>query len=834
MAENDKGPNKKDIEIVRNYLREIEELYKKLEGTNPFKGMDPKKLASSSDEVNRLKSGLREAREAVSDMEGEAGDLFKSWKAISDEVKGYRRVLNDSKGTVSKVNDLSKKLADHQNKTNQLSSKELNSLKSQLEQQKSILKGNRDSLKATVEELSAKKKSGNISATELSQLKEAEGIYNNINEGLKEENGLLDSIINKTEQEAKSLEDIETKLGVVGGLFKGISQIPILNNLVDADKILKASHEEIERSGSSLKGLSAGFKEMGSQIMGGVLNPANLAASAITKIYEAMVSSDKAAGDLAKSMNITYTQALDVRKELTDMASASLDNTLNTQNLQETLTAVNSALGTTGKLSENDLKIFTKLREQAGMTNEEIMGMQKYTMATGGDLEDNVKSFQASAKLMSYQKGVALNTKKLMAEMATVSNRTKLSIEGGADGLAKAAVSAKLMGSNLDNVAGIADSLLQFETSIENELSAELLLGKDINLEKARQAALNNDLATVAEEITKQAGSAAEFSKMNRIQQEALAKAVGMNADQLADTLVEQEALKAVGHALNDEEKAAYETAKEKYGAEKAAKMLKEGQLDQLVEQQSIQERYNESMEKMNEIFVQLAEPLLQIIDPFVELLTTILPGITAAIQVILTPIQWIADLVGMIGDAFTWVGEKIGALIGPLGTVGKILKGLASLAVVYAAYKTFAAVSGALAATVIGGLAAPFVGAAAAAAVTTAGFGLLSGIKANDIVAPAPGGSGYGKRTLLGPEGAIQLNDKDTVIAGTNLFGDKGSSEKADDMMSSPKGTIQVANSTAPKKETPPDPSAGTNARLDALIATTGKVNSISTLRIQ
>jgi hypothetical protein len=35
-----------------------------------------------------------------------------------------------------------------------------------------------------------------------------------------------------------------------------------------------------------------------------------------------------------------------------------------------------------------------------------------------------------------------------------------------------------------------------------------------------------------------------------------------------------------------------------------------------------------------------------------------------------------------------------------------------------------------------------------------------------NDIIS-----SGYGQRTLLAPEGAIQLNNEDTVIAGTNLF---------------------------------------------------------------
>ena len=46
-----------------------------------------------------------------------------------------------------------------------------------------------------------------------------------------------------------------------------------------------------------------------------------------------------------------------------------------------------------------------------------------------------------------------------------------------------------------------------------------------------------NDLATVAQEISKQAGTAAEFAEMNRIQQDSIAKAVGMSRNELAETL---------------------------------------------------------------------------------------------------------------------------------------------------------------------------------------------------------------------------------------------------------------------------------------------------------
>ena len=40
---------------------------------------------------------------------------------------------------------------------------------------------------------------------------------------------------------------------------------------------------------------------------------------------------------------------------------------------------------------------------------------------------------------------------------------------------------------------GISGNLLDFQSSIENEMAAELLTGKQLNLERAREAALMGD-----------------------------------------------------------------------------------------------------------------------------------------------------------------------------------------------------------------------------------------------------------------------------------------------------------------------------------------------------
>jgi hypothetical protein len=115
------------------------------------------------------------------------------------------------------------------------------------------------------------------------------------------------------------------------------------------------------------------------------------------------------------------------------------------------------------------------------------------------------------------------------------------------DRLAKSLVTVKAMGLELSKLDGMADSFLDFESSISKEFEAQLLTGKDINLAKAREAFLNNDLVTAAAEITKQTGSANEYLKMNRIQQDSIAGALGLSRTEMADMLKQQELFTKLG-----------------------------------------------------------------------------------------------------------------------------------------------------------------------------------------------------------------------------------------------------------------------------------------------
>jgi len=136
------------------------------------------------------------------------------------------------------------------------------------------------------------------------------------------------------------------------------------------------------------------------------------------------------------------------------------------------------------------------------------------------------------AQMMSYQKA-GVPFKAIMDDVAgNTEHFAKFAKDGGAN-IFEAAAKAKELGVNLGDVASISNSLLNFEESIEAQMNAQVLLGKNLNLDKARQLAFTGDQAGMMEEIVSQVGGEAEFNKLNVIQRQALADSVGLSVEKM-------------------------------------------------------------------------------------------------------------------------------------------------------------------------------------------------------------------------------------------------------------------------------------------------------------
>mgnify|MGYP003122921568 CR=1 FL=1 len=394
----------------------------------------------------------------------------------------------------------------------------------------------------------------------------------------------------------------------------------------------------------------------------------------LIELIMAIFRGDKAAGELAKAMNMTYTEALATRRELTMMAEESGNIFVTTKGMQESLMFINQTLGSNAMLSADMLTSFTKLREAAGFTNEELMGIAKLSFTTGKDMDKITGEMLGQAKITSAQNKVALNEKEIVKEVSKLSAATTLSLSKNPRLLAEAVTQAKALGMTMEQIEKSSEALLNFEQSITNELKAELLLGKNINLEKARLASLNNDIVTFSKEISNQIGTSADFAKMNRIQQKALAEAVGMSREELAQTLFTQEAL---GNATGEEaekRRAVIAGMLKTMSIEEAQRKLEQEGIENLEHQASVQERFNAMLDKLTEIAVQIGEPLLEIISPLADLAGWILPKITGSLQFVVgifkMIILGIKGIVQSVGELINLIpGVDIDTGDGPMAT---------------------------------------------------------------------------------------------------------------------------------------------------------------------
>lgn len=636
------------------------------------------------------------------------------------------------------------------------------------------------------------------------------------------------------EKENKTLKEIEHRLGAAGKFTHLLSSIPGIGKY--AEEALHHVTEEIKEASEAGEPLPTRFqamgmvlKGMGGQVKNFLTDPLTLTFAAAHQIGHAILHVDEGIGKVAKNFGVSFTEASHLKGEMNGIANASGDVNVTTGKLTESMMTLNNAFGTFAELSSESLITFTKLTEQAGYSKETAITLAKTAKLNGESVEETTTQYLGQVQALKAQTGSAVNTKLVMEDISKISTATALTLGNNPKKLAEAAFNARALGMNLEQVEKISQSLLDFESSIDAELEAELLTGKEINLEKARTAALNGDISTVASEIAKQTGDAAAFGKMNVLQQEALAKSVGMGREELAKTLQDQAVLNKLKGVEGENAKEKFNNLVKEVGLEEAKKRLGDEELANQMASQSTQEKLAASVEKLKEIFVSIAEPVLAIVTPFTDLVVSVLPAINMLLHPFTESLKFIGHYGKEILAVFTaYKGIQLGINIAKGAETAMLARQLVleegkmsfnklnlaleneSLGVKITAYtlglkdmiveKSKAAWKGIQIAyeTTLNGVkrigsiiskgellvnigkaamgaisslsAIPFVGwalgLAAAGTAISLGYKFLKG---DDVMS-----QGYGKRTLLAGKDAIALNDEDTVIAGTDLGGKK------------------------------------------------------------
>jgi hypothetical protein len=441
---------------------------------------------------------------------------------------------------------------------------------------------------------------------------------------------------------------------------------------------------------------------------------------------------NKISVEIGKNLGYGADNANRVTTNLKNIAQNASSVNVTLANAAEAMNQLSEATGYVAEYSADALETQIMLTKQFGLTAEEAAGIYKFSVLTGKSSKAVNDAMVGAFVATRNQLKVGVPFKVAIAEAAKLSGRLAANFQNNPETIVKAVVATKALGTSLEQTAKQGESLLNFESSIESELKAELITGKQLNLEKARAAALTGDQVTLAEELNSQVGSLEEFQQMNVIQQKAIAEAVGLTSDELADQLRKQQIAQEQGKSL------AQITKEEALAAE---------------QRQATQDKFNQSILKLQDFFGNLlAGPLGQ----FLEFLSKSLDYVTAigaglvTWQIASKAVAFYEGVIAIQKSAQKGYGN---ALIAQARTSLGLSTAKAATDTVSATALSF----GALLPVILG------------AAVTA--YSLFSSFKADDLMSEG----GYGKRTLLAPEGAFKLNDNDTIIAGTDLDGGAG-----------------------------------------------------------
>jgi hypothetical protein len=191
-----------------------------------------------------------------------------------------------------------------------------------------------------------------------------------------------------------------------------------------------------------------------------------------------------------------------------------------------------------------------------GVSNEVLLDMKLMSFFTGAQAGDMAKVLMLQTSITNETKGMALDRQskfmkeikkeglsasKVMGDLASNADMFANFAKDGGKNMEEAAKQAAKMGLDLSATNSVAEKLLDFESSIAAEQEASMLLGRSINLDKARSLAFSGDLAQMMEEVKMQAGGEAEFARMSVVQRQSLGDAIGLSGANLAEFMKTQE-----------------------------------------------------------------------------------------------------------------------------------------------------------------------------------------------------------------------------------------------------------------------------------------------------
>tara|TARA_R110000803_G_scaffold15767_4_gene43468 strand:+ start:26708 stop:30835 length:4128 start_codon:yes stop_codon:yes gene_type:complete len=207
---------------------------------------------------------------------------------------------------------------------------------------------------------------------------------------------------------------------------------------------------------------------------------------------------------------------------------------------------MNDGIGMNLVQTKENVLQFGLLTKKYGVAAGSASKLQMLSAKTGNNYKDFTDSIAVGTERFNANNKVAISSKVIYEGIANASDSVLANIGKNKNALIQAATQARMLGLEMDDIAAAAESTLDFESSLAKEMEAELMLGKELNLDKLRAAAANGDVASQAAEINRLVSENKDSIGDNVMAQDAFAKSIGLTRDQYIKARDSGDALKTM------------------------------------------------------------------------------------------------------------------------------------------------------------------------------------------------------------------------------------------------------------------------------------------------
>tara|TARA_B100000287_G_scaffold418784_1_gene456204 strand:- start:418 stop:2340 length:1923 start_codon:yes stop_codon:yes gene_type:complete len=477
-----------------------------------------------SDQTKKASDNLLNVTKRLKELAEIEGNIGQGFNNFLDSAKQLSSTLGENRDTLQKI------------ETGQLNLNEAQKLQAKLKEDTAKLDRTADNM---AKQLLGKK--SNLTKEEKNQVKEK---IDSIKKAAAAQNQEMDDAVKKA---AKGETFLAKGFDKLGDKMRGLG----MDDAADGISEIGQGVRETAIAGGGM------FKQLLSAV--GVMkiiksiNPFGLILSALTFIVKTMLSVNQQITELGRSLGVSTDRARDIRVHFQNVANSVAMAGVEVEEVLKAQESLNDALGTSVTMISKDLiGGMAVLVERFGVSAEAAANLALSALAGGKSVEYMADEIRRGGLEASSHLGVNIDNKKILEASAKITGETRVMFWDNARAMGETVAKAQVLGRTMNEIKDQSKGFLDFQSSISKEMEAEIFLGKQLNLDRARSAALTGDLKTFQEEITREAGTFLEFTQMSTMERQKLAEALNMNVDALSDMLLKTADLDALEGSIEE------------------------------------------------------------------------------------------------------------------------------------------------------------------------------------------------------------------------------------------------------------------------------------------